>query len=102
MSDLKQIFYCTVGSVCWDAYGNIYPIKTGGNWKHINVYGRKVGISTLPVKVKIFDFDDFVFWYVFGGLCQKLPCPAMGYYVYQKMSGKSISLTNYFKNIENK
>jgi len=97
MSDLKQIFYCNVGNICWDTYGNTYPIKTGGNWKHINVDGRKVGVSTLSVKVKIFNFDDFVFWYVFGGLCQKLPCPAMGYYVYQKMTGRSISLVNYFK-----
>ena len=97
MNDLPEIFYCNVGNVCWDTYGNVYQIKTGGNWKHINVGNKKIGVSALPVKIKIFNFDDFLYWYVFGGLCISHPCIAMGYYVYIKMTGKNISMDNFKK-----
>lgn len=95
MNDLSEIYYCNVGNVCYDTYGKIYEIKSGGNWKHINVNGKKIGVSTLPIKMKIFNFDDFTFLY-WSYLFQSFPCPAMGYYVYLKMSGRSISLKKYF------
>ena len=101
MNALSQIFYCNVADKCWDCYGRVYDIKVGrkgtkSEWRHINVNNSKIGIDKLPVKVKIFDFDDFVFYYAFTNLCQTHPCPAMGFYVYRKMAGKSISLVNYF------
>jgi len=95
MNDLPQIFYCNVCNRVWDAHGKIYEIKEHRNWKFVNVGNKKIGVSTLPTKVKIFDFDDFVFWYVFGGLCQSKPCPAMAYYVYLKMSFKAMSINEY-------
>jgi hypothetical protein len=97
MSNLHQIFYCNVGEVCWDTYGNIYPIKTGGNWKHVNVNNTKIGVSKLPIKMKVFDFDDVVFAYIFGGLHSSHPCPAIGYYVYKKVSKKTLTMIEYFK-----
>ena len=95
MNNLQQIFYCNVGDVGWDTYGNIYPVKTGGNWKHINVNNKKVGVSTLTVKLKIFNFDDFTFAYVFGGMFKKYPCIAMDYYVSRKMTGNNISIKDF-------
>lgn len=96
MKDLPQIFYCNVCNSVWDAHGKIYEIKEHRNWKFINVGDKKVGVSSLPIRLKIFSFDDFIFAY-WSYLLQRFPCPAMGYYVYQKMSGRSISLVNYFK-----
>jgi hypothetical protein len=98
MNQLQQIFYCKVGKVCYDASGNIYHVKTSNRWEHINIGNKKIGISTLPVKLKIFNFDDFVFAYVFGGLCQTHPCPAMGYFVQQKMTKRKISIGSFVKN----
>jgi len=97
MNQLKQIFYCKVGKVCWDASGNIYQVKTSNRWEHINIGNKKISISTLPVKLKIFNFDDFVFAYVFGGLCQTHPCFAMGFYVYIKMTNRNITFEAYKK-----
>jgi len=99
MNDLKTIYYCDVAEKCWDCSGKVYDIKTGrkgtkSEWKHININGGKVGVDNLPVKLKIFNFDDFVVAYTLD-LCVRYPCIAMGYYVFLKMSGKSMTMANY-------
>lgn len=78
----------------WDTHEKVYEIKEHRNWKFVNVGDKKIGVSSLPVKFKIFDFDDFKFLY-WSYLVQKYPCVAMDYFVYQKMSFKSISIENY-------
>ena len=95
MSELQNLFYDNVCNVVFDTHGEMYPIKEHRNWKFVNIGDKKIGISKLPLKMKIFNFDDFVFHYVFG---EMLPCNAMGYYVLRKMSGRKISLIEYKNN----
>lgn len=81
----------------FDTHGKIYEIKEHRNWKFINVNNIKVGVNKLSVKMKIFNFDDFLFNYIFGGLSEKYPCIAMEYYVYRKMTNKRITIKDFFK-----
>jgi len=61
---------------------------------HGNVYGGKIGIDNLPKKLKIFNFDDFVFAYSFN-LCERYPCIAMGYYVFLIQSKRRMTMAEY-------
>ena len=59
--------------------------------------GNKLGVSKLPVKMRINSFDDVVFAYIFEGWHRSFPCVAIGYYVYRKVSKKKITMKEYFK-----
>lgn len=96
MNNLENIFYDFVGNVVFDAYGKIYPIKGDKRWYYINVGKDKVSVSKLKRKFLIRDFDDFSARYAIY-FYANAPCPAMGYYVFRKITGKQISLQEYFK-----
>lgn len=92
-----QLFYDNVVNVVFDNYGNKYEVKEAkGNWKYINHNNKKVSISSLQEKPLIQDFDDVVFHYRFGWH-REYPCPAIGYFVYRKITGEKISLKEFFK-----
>jgi len=97
MNQLKNIFYDNVCNSVFDTHGKIYEIKEHRNWKYININNIKVGINKLPIKMKIFSFDDFKFNYIFGGLFKTHPCIAMEYYIYRKISNKYITFEDYYK-----
>lgn len=99
MNNIEQIFYCNVGNCGWTTHKE-YPVVERKNWKYIVVDGKQIGISSLPQKMKIKNFDDFVFAYVFGGLFKSSPCIAMDYYVYQKMTNKRLSVKEYLEFIK--
>jgi len=99
MNDLQTIYYCDVAEKCWDCSGKVYDIKVGrkgtkSEWKHINVNGGKIGVDNLPKKLKIFNFDDFVFAYSFN-LCERYPCIAMGYYVFLIQSKRRMTMAEF-------
>ncbi len=94
----KKIYYCNVHECAFDLHGKIYPIlKRGENSRYINVGDKQVRIDTLEKRLRIFDFSDFIFAYIFGGLFETHPCPAMGYFVFKKTTHKKVSLKEYFK-----
>jgi hypothetical protein len=80
----------------WDTYGKEYPIKEHQGWKFVNIGNSKVGINKLPQRVLIRNFDDVVVNYVFGWHSSH-PCPAIGYSVYRKVTGKKITLKDYYQ-----
>jgi len=79
----------------YDTYGKEYPIKEHRNWKFVNINNKKIGVSTIQIKMKVSNFDDFVFAYIFGGLAHTHPCFAMDYLVYRKLTNKNITLKEY-------
>jgi len=101
MNDIEQIFYCNVGECGWSTHKE-YPVVERKNWKYIVVDGKQIGVSKLKEKVRIRNFDDFVFAYVFGGLFRSNPCLAMDYFVYRKMTNKNISMKEYLTFISRK
>lgn len=96
---MEQIFYCKVGNCGWSTHKE-YPVVERKNWKYIVVDGKQIGVSKLPEKMLIRNFDDFVFAYVFGGLFRTNPCIAMDYYVYRKMTKKNISIQQYLSSLK--
>lgn len=91
-----QLYYDNVVNVVFDNYGNQYQVKEAkGNWKYINHNNKKVSVSTLQEKPLIQDFEDVVSRYVLGWH-RDFNCPAIGYFVYRKITGKNISLQEYF------
>lgn len=96
----EQIYYCEMGNCGWSTHRQ-FAVVERKNWKYIVVDGKQIGISNLPKRVLIRNFDDVVYNYVFGGWCLSHPCPAIGYYVYLKMGGKKISRKEYFKTHKN-
>ena len=95
MNELPNIFYCNVCNSVFDTHGKTYDVKEHRNWKFVNFNNKKIGLSSLPIKMKIFDFDDFVFAYIFGGLFTSAPCFAMDYLVYRKVTGKRLTPQQY-------
>lgn len=93
---INTIYYDNVWQRVWDTYGKEYIIKEHSGWKFINAGDKKIGISKLPTRVQIKDFDDVVVNYVFGWH-REFPCPAIGYFVYRKVSNKKITMKEYFK-----
>jgi hypothetical protein len=100
MKQLENVFYCKVCNCVFDPHGKVYEIKEHRNWKYINIDNKKVGVSSLEEKLRIFNFDDFLFSYVFNGLFRTFPCLAMDYYVYRKMTSKNISTKQYLQFIK--
>ena len=45
----------------------------------------KIAVSKLNVKLRIRDFDDVVYHYIFSGWYQKYPCPAIEHLVNKKL-----------------
>jgi len=99
MNDLEKIFYCNVGNCGWSTHKE-YPVIERKNWKYIVVDGKQIGVSKLQEKVRIRNFDDFVFAYIFGGLFRAYSCLAMDYFVYRKVTGKNISIKKYLEFIK--
>ena len=97
MNDLPKLFYCNVGKCVYDTHGKVYEIKEHRNWKFVNFDNKKIGVSSLPVKLKLFNFDDFQFNYIFGGLFNQFPCIAMEYLIYRRITKKNISANQYKK-----
>ncbi len=94
-----KLYYDNVVNVVFDNYGKEYEVKEAkGNWRYINKDNKKISVSTLEEKPLIRNFDDVVVHYVFGWH-RELPCPAIGYGVYRKVSGKKIGLKDYYNNI---
>jgi len=93
----NTIYYDNVWHRVWDTHGKEYAIKEHQGWKFINVGDKKLGVSKLPIKPLIRNFDDVVVNYVCGGWHRSFPCPAIGYSVYRKVTGKKISLKYYYK-----
>ncbi|MCX6208342.1 MAG: hypothetical protein NTZ59_02275 [Bacteroidetes bacterium] len=92
------IYYDNVWQRVWDTHGKEYTIKEHQGWRFINLGSNKIGINKLPQRVQIKDFDDVVVNYVFGWH-RTHPCPAIGYSVYRKVTGKKITLKDYYNNI---
>lgn len=92
----EQIYYDKMGNYGYSTHKQ-YPVVERKSWKYIVVNGKQIGISKLPIKPQINSFDDVVFNYVFGWH-SSFPCPAIGYFVYRKVSGKKITLKDYYKN----
>ena len=101
MNNLEEIFYCPVGNCGWSTHKE-YPVIERKNWKYIVVDGKQIGVSKLPEKMRIRNFDDFLFSYVFGGMFRTFPCLAMEYFVYRKMTNKNISIKQYLLFIKSK
>jgi len=94
MNNIEEIFYCSVGNCGWSTHKE-YAVVERKNWKYIVVDGKQIGVAKLPEKIRIRNFDDFVFSYVFGGIFSNLPCLAMDYFVYRKITGKKIPIRAY-------
>jgi hypothetical protein len=94
----NTIYYDNVWNVVFDTYGREYPIKDVSGWKCINIDNKKVGVSKLPIRTQIKDFDDVVVNYVFGWH-RTHPCPAIGYSVYRKVTNERISMKDYYSKI---
>jgi hypothetical protein len=92
----EQIYYDEMGNYGWSTHKQ-YPVVERKNWKYIVVDGKQIGVSKLPIKPLIRNFDDVVVNYVCGGWHRTHPCPAIGYSVYRKVTGKKISLKDYYK-----
>lgn len=91
----EQIFYCEVCNCGWSTHKE-YHIQERKNWKYIVVNGKQIGISTLPKKILIRNFEDVVFMYIFKGWHSLFPCPAIGYYVQRITSKTPLKLKEYF------
>lgn len=91
----NTIYYDNVWNVVFDTHWNEYPIKVHRDWKFINIDNKKLGISKLPIRIRIRDFDDVVTNYV---CCwhTSFPCCAIGYMVKRKVTGKKITLKDYY------
>ena len=83
--DLNKIYYCPEGNIVFDAYGREYPIKKDKRWEYINVNDTKVGTAKLTRKLRIRDFDDVIFHWIFSGWFYKYPCPAIEVLVDKKL-----------------
>lgn len=82
---IEKIYYCPEGNIVYDAYGKEYPIKKDKRWEFINVNDTKVGTAKLRRKLRIRDFDDVVFHWIFSGWLYKYPCPAIEVLVNKKL-----------------
>lgn len=89
----EKIYYCNVGKCGWSTHKE-YEVKSRKNWNYIVVNGKQIGVSTLEPKIRIRDFDDVVFNYVFD-LVGSYPCPAIAYFVYRKVKNSRISIKDY-------
>jgi hypothetical protein len=96
MNELPKLYYCNVWHCVHDTHGNKYPIKEHRNWKFVNFGKVKVGVSSLPIKMLINSFDDFMVYYIFY-LHNKFPCIAMAYYVFIKQKGKRMSMKDFIR-----
>ena len=88
--DINKIYYCPEGKIVYDAYGKEYQIKNDKRWEFINVNDKKVGVSKLRKKLRIRDFDDVVFHWIFSGWFYKYPCPAIEILVDKKLKQQGI------------
>lgn len=82
---IDKIYYCPEGKIVFDAYGKEYPIKKDKRWEFINVNGSKIGVSKLKERIRIRDFDDVVFHWIFSGWFYLYPCPAIELLVNKKL-----------------
>lgn len=89
----EKIYYCNVGKYGWSTHKQ-YEVKTRKNWNYIVVNGKQIGVSTLEPKIRIRDFDDVVFNYVFNWH-DTFDCPAIGYFVYRKVKKSKITINDY-------
>jgi hypothetical protein len=96
MSNLQHIFYDFVGNVVFDTYGKIYEVKESKGWKFVNVGKDKVSVSKLQKKFLIRNFDDFTARYALY-FCANYRCLAMEYFVYRKVTGKQVTVKEFFK-----
>lgn len=87
MEEIK-IYYDDVSKVVFDANGKEYPIKEYNRSKCIHFNDKRIAISKLPKKIRIRNFDDVVFNYVFNGWNQKYPCPAIEILVNKKINNE--------------
>ena len=82
---MQDVYYCPVWQVGWDAHGKEYPVKTHRGWRYININNNKLGVSKLIERIRIRNFDDFIFCYIFENWHSLYPCPAMAFYVNKKI-----------------
>lgn len=101
MNQIENIFYDNVGGRVWSTYGKEYAIKKHSNWQFINVGKDKIGINSLEKKIKIMNFDDFTFMYIFKGLSQSHPCLAMDYLIFRRQQKKKITPQQYLYHFKN-
>jgi len=59
----------------------------------IKYRGKQVNIKDIPVLPKV--ENDWCFDYVFGGLFQRYPCPAIDYFIYRHRLGNRVSAMEY-------
>lgn len=73
-------------------YGkNDYRIQNDRGYRHIVVYEGGV-----RKKIKVHEaVGDWCFDYIFGGLFQSYPCPAIEYFIYRHRMGRKISTVDY-------
>lgn len=83
-----KLFYCPVWSVVWTPHGMELPIKEHRGWKYVNYQDKKIGLAKIPHRIRIRDFDDFQFCYIFEGWFFKYPCPAMDTLVSKRIKQK--------------
>ena len=92
-----ELYYDNVVNVVFDNYGKEYEVKEAkGNWKYINKGNEKISLSKIQTKILIRDFRDVVTHYILDWHSSH-PCPAIGYSVYRKLTGKKIRLKDYYK-----
>ena len=79
----NKLYYCNVWHIAHDTHGSTHQIKTHRGWQFVNYNNTKIGISKLPIKPLIRNFDDVCIYYVFKWH-NSHPCPAIGYFVKKK------------------
>lgn len=85
---MEVIYYCPVWQVCWTPHGKEYTIKTHRGWKYINYNNTKLGLAKIPTKLRIRDFEDFIFCYIFCNWHRNYPCVAMELFINKKLKQK--------------
>lgn len=77
------------------SYGNKdYRIQNDRGYRHIVVYIKGVR-KKIPVLETV---NDWCFNYVFGGLYERYPCPAIDYFIYRHRLGNRVTANQYKAN----
>lgn len=92
--DLSTAFYDRTRNVVI-VHGRLYTVKQQRNRYYIHADNRQITVSDIVNNKE--DEDDLVFNYVFGGLFQDFPCPAVDYWIMRWRLKRKISVKEYKK-----
>lgn len=75
-----------------------YRVQNANGWKHIivteNGIKQRIGVNKVNVS-KEENKPDIVHQYIFGGLFETHPCPALEFWIYRHRMGNRISVYDY-------